>query len=909
MQQRARRAQHGTTRLVSLLLASCLLVGISAFKESDFKKCKDLGFCRRNRGKPGPKFTVLPDSVRVVGPTASATLMNSDANKQMDFALTAYADGFMRVSVTEPNVERYTVRDIIMPGLEGRTASWAQTASSPKAITLSAGNATAVLSFQPFRLSISIADKPALVLNGRGLFNFEHRREKQEGDGCDGCWEENFGSHQDSKPKGPEAMSLDISFPGFEHVYGLPERATSLALKPTAGSGVDSEPYRLYNLDVFEYLHESPFGLYGSIPYMIAHKAGLTTGVLWLNAAEMFVDVQKAGDGTATQWIAESGIVDLYVFGGPSPKDVMAQYGVLTGTTALPQLFSIGYHQCRWNYKDEADTKAVDAGFDEHAIPYDVLWLDIEHTNGKRYLTWDHSLFPDPVGMQEDIASRGRKMVTIVDPHVKRDHSYYIFSQAEQAKHFVLNKHRSDFDGWCWPGQSSYLDVTSPVVREWWAQQFTPDKYEGSTPHLYIWNDMNEPSVFNGPEITMHKDNLHYGDVEHRDVHNLYGLYYHMGTAEGLAVRGRAVAGADGDRPFVLSRAFFSGTQRVGPIWTGDNTADWNHLRVSLPMLMTLGVTGLPFSGADVGGFFGNPDAELLTRWYQLGTYYPFFRGHAHLETQRREPWLFGEPHTGRIRDAIRARYSLLPYIYTLFRHANLTGAPVVAPTWYEFPDAKDTFALDEQMMLGPAVLVRPVTAAGATTADVMLPRTTRWYDLLTGAEAEKSTWLPGLDQVIRVQVTQDSIPAFYRGGYIVPRRERPRRSTATQHADPLTLVVALDHESKAGGDLYLDDGHSYAFMRGAYMHRVFSFDGSKLSSTAAAEGGSLTLPAVVVERMVFLGLPKKGNYKAKLPNGKVFTLEAGPLSQRAPSSAHGLVLRNPGLPISGDWVVEILKA
>mmetsp|Transcript_37728 Transcript_37728/g.84060 ORF Transcript_37728/g.84060 Transcript_37728/m.84060 type:complete len:895 (-) Transcript_37728:499-3183(-) len=873
-----------------------------AFKEHEFKKCKDTGFCRRNRGKTGPTFNVLPDTVQLTDlgmHTFGATLVNQAANKQLQLTIKAYTDGAVRIKVDEDeSVGRYKISDILLPEVEQRLASWKIISKSAHDIWLQFGKAQLNVKYTPFSASLTVDGKPAIQLNSRNLFNFEHRREK-DGAECDGCWEETFLQHQDSKPKGPEAISLDIFFPGADHVYGIPERATNFSL-PATGEG---EPYRLYNLDVFEYLDQSPFGLYGTIPVMLAHKAGLTTGVFWLNAAEMFVDVAHLSDGTSTQWIAESGIVDLFLFVGPTPGDVIKQYSALTGTTAMPQLFSIGYHQCRWNYRDEADAHAVDAGFDQHEIPYDVLWLDIEHTNGKRYLTWDSSVFPNPVAMQEDIASRGRKMVTIVDPHVKRDPSYYIFSEAEKAGHYVKNKGGGDFDGWCWPGSSSYLDVTSPAVRQWWAEQFDLSKYQGSTKHLYIWNDMNEPSVFNGPEITMHKDNLHYGNVEHRDVHNLYGLYYHMGTAEGLKLRGYRTYGEDGDRPFVLSRAFFSGTQQVGPIWTGDNAADWKHLAVSIPMLLTLGVTGLPFSGADVGGFFGNPDAELLTRWYQVGIYYPFFRGHAHLETQRREPWLFGEPTTTHIREAIRARYALLPYMYTLFRAANTSGLPVVRPLWFEFPHQKDIFSEEKQFLLGAGLMIAPVTTPGATTVEVKFPGGARWYDVMSGAEQHSSS--------VKVPVTMQTIPAFYRGGHIIPRRERPRRSTATMANDPFTLVIALDDKLHARGDLYVDDGRSFAFLRGQYVHRDFSFDGSKLvNSKHAAEAGVpegvMDVSGLVIERVVFLGLKGK-SLKAKLPDGTVIPLEAGPLNMRTVST-HASVLRKPNLPIGSDWTVEITK-
>jgi mannosyl-oligosaccharide alpha-1,3-glucosidase len=446
-------------------------------------------------------------------------------------------------------------------------------------------------------------------------------------------------------------------------------------------------------------------------------------------------------------------------------------------------------------------------------------------------------------------------------------------------------------------GSSSYLDVTSPSVREWWSKQFSPSLYAGSTPSLYIWNDMNEPSVFNGPEVTMGKDVLHWMHAEHRDVHNAFGYYYHLATADGLARRGDEAAAAiaaqqggkdapssspaaDGDRPFVLSRAFFFGTARVGPIWTGDNAAQWSHLKVATPMLLTLGLSGLPFSGADVGGFFGNPDAELLTRFYQAGAYYPFFRGHAHLETQRREPWLFGEPTTARVREAIRGRYGLLPYFYTLFREANVSGAPILRPLWFDFPDQTPLYAAEDGFMLGPAMLVRPVVAAGAASADVTLPGggsgggfggnggygkggngnggnangaptppTTTWYCARTGAEASTlpgaryvstpatpSTSEPSQPRTLRLPVDMESIPVFIRGGSVVARRERPRRSTGAARRDPFTLVVAVDPGTGyAEGDLYLDDGSSFAFARrGAYAHRRFAYKDGVLSNKAA---------------------------------------------------------------------------
>jgi len=856
-----------------------------------------------------------PGSITLEAGTIKGIVLKDDGAK-LNLTILAY-DNTIRVLVDElPSVDRYQVPDILQPSL--KQAAFTDLKPLNKDVWVAQlGDYKLKITGSSFKLEVLSNEKPVIIFNNRHMFNFEQRRQKKEGD-PEGWWDESFNGHADSKKNGPEAIAFDVTFPGSKHLYGLPERAENLSLPATAGSSVVSEPYRLYNLDVFEYLDKSPFGLYGSIPMLMAHKKGRTVGVFWLNAAEMYVDVEATSGGHSTQWITESGVLDLLLLLGPGPKDVSRQYAALTGSTAMPQMFSIGYHQCRWNYKDEKDVAAVDAGFDNHAIPYDVLWLDIEHTNGKRYMTWDQHLFPNPKAMQEDVASRGRKMVTIVDPHVKRDEGYYVHKEAQELKHYVKNKDGADFDGWCWPGSSSYLDVTSPVVRSWWAQQFSLSKYQGSTKSLYIWNDMNEPSVFNGPEITMPKDAVHYGDREHRDIHNIFGYYYHLATAEGLINRGKEIYGEDGDRPFVLSRAFYAGTQTVGPIWTGDNAAQWSHLAVSMPMLLTLGLAGLPNSGADVGGFFGNPDPELLTRWYQVGAFYPFFRGHAHLETQRREPWLFGEEVTERIREAIRTRYALLPYMYTLFRHANLTGVPIMRPLWYEFPDQEDLYAIEQEFMLGPAIFVKPVTQAGAKDITMQLPAATVWYESAAGHKYETSTISMVTSQkAIPIQVHKDAIPVFYRGGHIIPKRERPRRSTVTQAKDPFTLIIALDKDGRAAGDLYVDDGRSFAFLKGAYLHRQFTFAGEVLTNNAWSVPEHLVgsipsqspppeLQQLVIERLVILGLPQGKEYHAVVgsrtmpvyPWGVGVNVEKG----------DAMVVRTVSLPVGKDWALKLVE-
>ncbi|KAJ3326752.1 hypothetical protein HDU76_012674 [Blyttiomyces sp. JEL0837] len=858
----------------------------------------------------------------------------------------------VRVKINEVNAARKRFEltgDLALAGVPPAAPMSSVTQSSEE-IRISFGEKKMVVIHpKPFRFEVVSNGAPVVTFNELGYLHYEHHRSKEEPAAVDAAvdqpaegveltdlekeikqlkdnlkkdmWEESFSGKQDSKPFGPTSIGIDITFPGFEHVYGLPEHASTFALKTTRGAGAEyTEPYRLYNFDVFEYELDNPMALYGAIPYIFGHRAGSSAGVLWLNAAEMWVDVEKRkGRGsklvlqdyepfatstktsaplTHTHWMAESGIVDLLIFTGNEPNDLYNSMTFFTGRPAMPPSFSIGYHQCRWNYLDEQDVAEVDAKFDAHDIPYDVLWLDIEHTDGKKYFTWDKVKFPNPIQMQEKIGAKGRKMVTIIDPHIKRDDGFPLSKEAKDLGLFVkASNGKDDFEGWCWPGSSNWIDYLNPAGRQYWAEKFKFSAYEGSTKYLYTWNDMNEPSVFNGPEITMPKDNVHYEGWEHRDIHNIYGALQQRATYEGLLLRNN-----NEDRPFVLSRAFFIGSQRYGSIWTGDNTADWNHLKASVPMILSIGVSGMVFAGADVGGFFNNPEPELLLRWYQAGAFQPFFRGHAHIDTKRREPWLFGEPYTTLIREAIRSRYKLLPYIYTLFWEANQNGKPIMRPLLSEFPNEAAVFATEDAFMLGSAILVHPIVAKDAQSVKVFLPPSSNWYNYYT-FDAEKAGQKT-------IETTLESIPTYLRGGSIVPRRDRIRRASNLSAHDPFTLVVALDSKGEAKGTLYVDDGHSYAHEKGSYVLTNFEYKAGVLKATPSrlknVAGGKAptaeTLAALNnrIERVIVVGLKKapgsvsiKGGAKLDF---KSETVEGGVL----------VTVKDPKVMVGAEWSIQM---
>ncbi|XP_065942611.1 neutral alpha-glucosidase AB isoform X2 [Magallana gigas] len=935
-----------------------LIVQVHSVNRDNFKTCDQSGFCKRHRSmQPGNSpYIVLMDSLKISSSQISVQLLNTKTNVRLVLDLYGLQGNTARVKINElePLKPRYEipVGDVLIG--EPKQQDLKVLDKGAGSITLGLEDNKIVVSYSPFRIDFVAGEEPVVSINAQGLLKFEHFRKKpgwvdkltsvfswfsepfreaqpeeqapanpiegeekkeEEGEKKEeekkpdneeepGLWEETYKSFHDPKPNGPASVGIDVSFPGFENVYGIPEHAESMALKTTK----DTDPYRLFNLDVFEYELYNPMALYGSVPVMWAHNEKSTVGIYWNNAAETWIDIRsttadknffskiadlvKGNTEMAqmdTHWFSESGVIDIFVMLGPRPKDVFKQYAALTGSTELPPLFAIAYHQCRWNYNDQDDVRNVDANMDSFDIPYDVIWLDIEHTNGKRYFTWDAHKFPSSKDMINGVAVKGRKMVTIVDPHLKRDDNYNVYTDAKNRDMMVKGGGGEEYEGWCWPGSSSWPDFINPEVRNWWASKFQYSEYGGSTPDLYIWNDMNEPSVFNGPEITFHKDVQHYGGTENRDVHNLYGFYVQKATAEGILMRSN-----NEQRPFVLTRAFFAGSQRFGAVWTGDNMGEWSHLKVSNPMLLTLNLAGITFSGADVGGFFRNPDHELQTRWYQAGSFQPFFRAHAHIDTKRREPFLLPEENMKIVREAIRKRYTYLPFWYTLFYHGFRSGETVMSPLWVTYPEDKSTFEMDDEYLLGSSLLVKPITEQGSVGTSVYFPgKDEVWYDIDTYQSYAGS-------QNTYVNAPLDKIPVFQRGGSIVPRKMRVRRSSSLMASDPFTLIICLDKQGEASGDLYADDYKSFAYRRGEYIHRTFSFKNNIFQSSNADPSGKGSTKEWV-EKLIIVGYPKAATSVHITVDGNSQSLH-----HSYDSNSRVLTVRKPEVNIAKDFTITI---
>lgn len=1019
-------------RALNVVLAFACASLVAAVNPGVFKEWADSALCRRFRRTAEHVEAhapyASPYSADEVGAAALRdgtlhTTVRSALYPDVQFALnvTFFDDGTARMRMDEASPTYNDLRHY-----DG-AAAWAikrlpraadaSLSTTDKTATVAWAGNEFVLEYEPLRMSFVRDGVVQAVINDRALLHMEHFRPKADGfprtddnapaareaelraaydarptrrtpptDGAfsawasyerddGGEWTESWSGSEDSKPKGPEAIGLDVSFPGYDTLYGLPEHASPLALRTTRAPapgeedepGRYTDPYRMMNTDVFEYSADSPMSLYGSAPILHAQSKGSAVSVLWLNAAETWVDLHRTktrpdappgfrgakasgvradgflAGGTAKRsshahFVSESGVMDMFVFLGPSAAEIMGQYTALVGHTALPQYFALGYHQCRWNYVSSDDVLDVSARFDADDIPVDVIWLDIEYSAEHMYGVWDRGHFPDPEALTGALDKQRRKLVIIMDPHLKTSEKYYIYKSARDRNLLVKTPSGTPYEGTCWSGRASWIDFFKPETWRWWIDQHSLARRQlaGNARNLFIWNDMSEPAIFDGPEITSPKDVVHHGGWENRDIHNINGLIMHNLTATGLVEREIGTIDSDGKigvrrRPFVLTRAWWLGSQVSAASWTGDNMGTWEHFAVSVPMILSNGLGGMSFCGADIGGFFGNPDTELLVRWYQAGIFEPFFRAHAHSDTKRREPYLLDDGTRASVRRLLQMRYEHLPVWYTAFWHSGRTGMPVLRPMHLVFPHDTKGFAVGDQYFVGDALLVKPAVTQGATHVDMYLAERGPYYHYTTG---HAYRGVPGGRSVAVPAPLDHNVPLLQRAGTIVPVHARARRAAELQANDPYTLRVALGGDGRASGMLYVDDGQTYAYEDGAYVARRFEAarepSGLRIVSRSV-RGTDLGAPgdttavqrpndfaqqlASRVERVIVYGLESAPS-KVVVHDGHArdakFTYIPAQKRRatRDDSSelvAATLVVHDPGPRIASDWDIEIV--
>ncbi len=530
------------------------------------------------------------------------------------------------------------------------------------------------------------------------------------------------------------------SMPLDEHYFGLGDKAGPIDHRDQA--------FTMWNTDAYGW-SEGTDPLYKSIPFFLAVRRGKAYGVFLDNTFRTSFDFGKQSRDYYS-FGSDGGDLDYYFIYGPEPKAVIESFTALVGRMPLPPRFALGYQQSRYSYFPESRLREVAHEFRVHKIPCDAIYLDIDYQDGNRAFTIDRSLFPSFEGMIRDLAKDGFKLVTITDPHIKKQPGYKPYDEGMAHDYFVHNPDGSVYVGKVWPGDSVFPDFTRAEVREWFGTLYTGFVRMGIRG---FWDDMNEPAVFRYPEKTMPLETVHRIDgrkTTHREVHNIYGMQNARATFEGVSRLNRDL------RPFVLTRAAFAGTERYAAAWTGDNSATWTHYRLTLPTLLNLSVSGYPLVGVDVGGFAGSPTPELLTRWTELGAFIPLFRNHADKGTRDREPWVDGPEHEAIRRRYIETRYRLMPYIYTSIEEATRTGLPLMRPMFFEFAD-EAVQTTDSEYMFGHDLLIAPKLFETVDALEVKLPEGT-WYDFWSGTPVDGGTTLklnPALDQ----------LPVFVRGG------------------------------------------------------------------------------------------------------------------------------------------------
>ncbi len=591
------------------------------------------------------------------------------------------------------------------------------------------------------------------------------------------------------------------------HVYGLGEKTGRLDKRGWQLGGYN---YVMWNSDTSSY-DSSTDPLYVSVPFYLTVRHGVASGIFLDNTYRSSFDVGHERRDLLT-FGAEGGELDYYFIHGPKPKQVIARYTALTGRMPLPPLWALGYNQCRWSYYPESRVRLLANTFREKRVPADVIWLDIHYLDEYKPFTWNTNRFPNPGKMLADLIAQGFHVVSIVDPHPKKEAGYKPYEEGLAGDHFVKNPDGSIFLGKSWPasaeenpGPSAFPDFSRPATREWWGGLYSDLLGLGIAG---IWNDMDEPAVWDLPGGTMPLDVRHDNEgqpTDHREIHNVYGQLMSRSTFEGLS-RLRP-----NERPFVLTRASFAGGQRYAAVWPGDNTADWSSLRQSISTLLGLGVSGFPFVGSDIGGFARATTGELYARWLQVGVFYPFMRAHTENSAPDKEPWSFGARFEDINRRTIELRYELLPYIYTVMQEAAETGVPAMRPLFLEYPDDERATGIDDEFLFGSDLLVAPVIWEEVTEREIYLPKGT-WYDYWTGREYTGG-------RSLRVPVTLATLPLFVRGGGII-FRQPVVQFTGQMPGQPLRVLVAPAADSRS--TLYEDDGKSLEYNRGSFLKREF---------------------------------------------------------------------------------------
>ncbi|MGB3774299.1 MAG: glycoside hydrolase family 31 protein [Leeuwenhoekiella sp.] len=550
--------------------------------------------------------------------------------------------------------------------------------------------------------------------------------------------------------------------------------------------------------------------IYKSVPFYIGLNQKRAYGVFFDNTFKSHFDFCQERLDVASFW-AEGGEMNYYFIYGPSMSEVVENYTHLTGKPDMPPLWTLGFQQCKWSYYPEARVKEITNTFRSLKIPCDGIYLDIDYMEGFRCFTWNKEYFPDPKRMVKELADDGFKTIVIIDPGIKLDTDYWVYNEALENDYFCKRADGPAMIGKVWPGECAFPDYTNPEVREWWAGLF--QELIEDIGVKGVWNDMNEPAVMEVPGKTFPDDVRHNYDghpCSHRKAHNVYGTQMARATYEGVK---RFVYPK---RPFVITRSAYSGAQRYTSSWTGDNVATWEHLWVANIQVQRMCISGMSFTGTDIGGFAEQPTGELFARWIQLGVFHPFCRVHSSGHHGDQEPWTFGDEVTDISRKFIEIRYTLLPYLYTMFYEYSTNGVPMLKPlVYYDQEDAHTHYRTDE-FIFGDKILICPITEPNARGRRMYVARG-RWYNYwdYSVVEGGKEMW---------VDADLDYMPIFIKEGSMIPRY--PIQQYVGEKKIEELVIETYYKNGREHSTVYEDAQDGYDYKKGRYSLREFKMTG-----------------------------------------------------------------------------------
>ncbi|WP_425392113.1 glycoside hydrolase family 31 protein [Ekhidna sp.] len=594
-----------------------------------------------------------------------------------------------------------------------------------------------------------------------------------------------------------------------ERFVGLGEKTGPL---DRSGKG-----YQNWNTDHFAYDIEAD-PLYASIPFYIGIHNGLSYGIFVDNSYKSHFNF-GASNNRFSSFSVDAGDMDYYFFAG-SVSEIIESYTWLTGRMSLPPMWSIGYQQCRYSYYPDTEVLDVAKKFREKDIPADVMVLDIHYMDEYKIFSWDKQRFPHPDQMIAQLKEMGFEVVVICDPGIKTEDNYGPYESGKKKDVFLKYPDGKYYEGEVWPGWCHFPDFTKADTRKWWQEMmksYTDIGIKG------FWNDMNEIATWG----QMLPENIEFefeGEgATTRKGRNIYGMQMSRSAFEG------ANENLDGKRPFILTRAGFAGVQRYSALWTGDNVANDEHMLLGVRMVNSLGLSGVPFSGYDVGGFAGNGQSNLFARWIQIGAFSPFFRGHSMINSHDSEPWSYGEEVEEISNNYIRLRYKLLPYIYHAFVQASEKGTPITRSLCIDYSNDEKIYEGDfeNQYLFGDSILVAPI-ASDQRFGKVYLPEGD-WYEFFTDESLQGGT------EMIR-EYALEHLPLFIKASSIIPVYGDANQNSKNV-GECLELHIYNGKEACVT-EYYEDDGVSYENREGQFHRRSITFDPkAKCISVGEASG------------------------------------------------------------------------